>query len=363
MKNYVYSFGGGTADGDGKMKDVLGGKGAGLAEMCRAGVPVPPDSPFPPKSAISIFRTATKFRTRLIDQDSEKPWRSSEKAGRQEARRSLEPAAGERPLRREVFHARHDEHHPQPRAERRDRRRAGQRSARIRASPTIPTAASFRCSAKWRSISTWRSSTTSSIRAQAQGQGETRYRPYRGRSEGDHRRLQEAGPEGNQEAVSAGRARAARHVARCRVPLLVESQGRLLPQDGKDSGRNRHRRERAGHGVRQHGRYFRHRRGLHARPRHRREGLLRRVPGQRAGRGRGRGHPHAAADFRARKDHAGGVPAAARDHRRASRSTIATCRISSSPSKKARCTCCRPATASGPVPRRCASPSRWSKRG
>jgi pyruvate,orthophosphate dikinase len=42
MKNYVYSFGGGTADGDGKMKDILGGKGAGLAEMSRAGVPVPP---------------------------------------------------------------------------------------------------------------------------------------------------------------------------------------------------------------------------------------------------------------------------------------------------------------------------------
>ena len=42
MKKYVYSFGNGTADGDGKMKDVLGGKGAGLAEMSRAGVPVPP---------------------------------------------------------------------------------------------------------------------------------------------------------------------------------------------------------------------------------------------------------------------------------------------------------------------------------
>jgi pyruvate,orthophosphate dikinase len=42
MKNYVYSFGGGTADGDGKMKEVLGGKGAGLAEMSKAGVPVPP---------------------------------------------------------------------------------------------------------------------------------------------------------------------------------------------------------------------------------------------------------------------------------------------------------------------------------
>ncbi|HUQ95460.1 MAG TPA: pyruvate, phosphate dikinase, partial [Bryobacteraceae bacterium] len=42
MSKYVYSFGGGTAEGDGKMKDVLGGKGANLAEMCRAGVPVPP---------------------------------------------------------------------------------------------------------------------------------------------------------------------------------------------------------------------------------------------------------------------------------------------------------------------------------
>ncbi|MBK7929470.1 MAG: pyruvate, phosphate dikinase [Bryobacterales bacterium] len=42
MKKYVYAFGAGTADGDGTMKDILGGKGAGLAEMCRAGVPVPP---------------------------------------------------------------------------------------------------------------------------------------------------------------------------------------------------------------------------------------------------------------------------------------------------------------------------------
>jgi len=39
---YVYSFGGGKADGNGKMKDVLGGKGAGLAEMTSAGLPVPP---------------------------------------------------------------------------------------------------------------------------------------------------------------------------------------------------------------------------------------------------------------------------------------------------------------------------------
>src|SRR5262245_15964565 len=39
---YVYSFGGGKADGNGNMKSVLGGKGAGLAEMTNAGLPVPP---------------------------------------------------------------------------------------------------------------------------------------------------------------------------------------------------------------------------------------------------------------------------------------------------------------------------------
>jgi pyruvate, orthophosphate dikinase len=39
---YVYFFGGASAEGNGKMKDVLGGKGAGLAEMTNAGLPVPP---------------------------------------------------------------------------------------------------------------------------------------------------------------------------------------------------------------------------------------------------------------------------------------------------------------------------------
>ena len=41
-KKYVYFFGGGKADGHGKMKDLLGGKGAGLAEMTRIGISVPP---------------------------------------------------------------------------------------------------------------------------------------------------------------------------------------------------------------------------------------------------------------------------------------------------------------------------------
>src|SRR5260370_6846087 len=39
---YVFFFGAGKAEGNGKMKDELGGKGAGLAEMTNAGLPVPP---------------------------------------------------------------------------------------------------------------------------------------------------------------------------------------------------------------------------------------------------------------------------------------------------------------------------------
>ena len=42
MSQYVYYFGDGHAEGNAKMKDVLGGKGAGLAEMTNIGVPVPP---------------------------------------------------------------------------------------------------------------------------------------------------------------------------------------------------------------------------------------------------------------------------------------------------------------------------------
>ncbi|MEO8217583.1 MAG: pyruvate, phosphate dikinase [Acidobacteriota bacterium] len=42
MTEYVYYFGEGHADGNGGMKDILGGKGAGLAEMTNIGVPVPP---------------------------------------------------------------------------------------------------------------------------------------------------------------------------------------------------------------------------------------------------------------------------------------------------------------------------------
>src|SRR5437868_9335776 len=42
MARHIYFFGGGHADGTAAMKNTLGGKGAGLAEMTNLGVPVPP---------------------------------------------------------------------------------------------------------------------------------------------------------------------------------------------------------------------------------------------------------------------------------------------------------------------------------
>ncbi|MBI4833242.1 MAG: pyruvate, phosphate dikinase [Planctomycetes bacterium] len=42
MAKYIYFFGKGKTEGNGKMKDTLGGKGANLAEMAKLGLPVPP---------------------------------------------------------------------------------------------------------------------------------------------------------------------------------------------------------------------------------------------------------------------------------------------------------------------------------
>jgi len=42
MTKYVYSFGNGKADGNATMKNLLGGKGANLAEMTSLDIPVPP---------------------------------------------------------------------------------------------------------------------------------------------------------------------------------------------------------------------------------------------------------------------------------------------------------------------------------
>jgi pyruvate, orthophosphate dikinase len=71
MKKYVYSFGEGIADGDGKMKETLGGKGAGLAEMSRAKLPVPPGFTIATDVCNIYFQNANKVPAE-IDADMDK---------------------------------------------------------------------------------------------------------------------------------------------------------------------------------------------------------------------------------------------------------------------------------------------------
>jgi pyruvate,orthophosphate dikinase len=58
-KTYVYFFGGGKADGNKDMKAELGGKGAGLAEMTNAGLPVPPGFTIQTEACREYMRNGT----------------------------------------------------------------------------------------------------------------------------------------------------------------------------------------------------------------------------------------------------------------------------------------------------------------
>jgi len=62
---YVYFFGAGKADGTGDMKDVLGGKGAGLAEMTRIGLPVPAGFTISTEACDHYFKSGKKYPKEL----------------------------------------------------------------------------------------------------------------------------------------------------------------------------------------------------------------------------------------------------------------------------------------------------------
>ena len=60
-KKYVYFFGDGRADGRRNMKDLLGGKGAGLAEMTRLGIPVPPGFTITTEACVAYFKNKKSY--------------------------------------------------------------------------------------------------------------------------------------------------------------------------------------------------------------------------------------------------------------------------------------------------------------
>ena len=71
MKKWVYFFGAGKAEGDGEWRDVLGGKGAGLAEMTKIGLPVPAGFTISTEACDYYYKSGKKYPPELAKQVKE----------------------------------------------------------------------------------------------------------------------------------------------------------------------------------------------------------------------------------------------------------------------------------------------------
>ncbi|MBA4424252.1 MAG: pyruvate, phosphate dikinase, partial [Syntrophus sp. (in: bacteria)] len=68
MTKYVYTFGGGSAEGAASDKNLLGGKGANLAEMCSLGIPVPAGFTVSTECCTAYYAGGCKLPAELTDQ-------------------------------------------------------------------------------------------------------------------------------------------------------------------------------------------------------------------------------------------------------------------------------------------------------
>jgi pyruvate,orthophosphate dikinase len=83
----VYFFGEGKAEGDAKMKETLGGKGANLAEMTNLGIPVPPGFTISTDVCAAYYENKQKYSAE-IKAEVEAGLKRLEKVMKKKARRS-----------------------------------------------------------------------------------------------------------------------------------------------------------------------------------------------------------------------------------------------------------------------------------
>ena len=114
---YVYFFGAGKADGTGEMRDLLGGKGAGLAEMTRIGLPVPAGFTITTETCDYFFKHGRKYPKELRGEVA-KSLARLEKLTHKKFGRRERPAAGERALRLGALDAGNDGNDPESRPQR-----------------------------------------------------------------------------------------------------------------------------------------------------------------------------------------------------------------------------------------------------
>jgi len=70
-KKFVYRFGGPRAEGAAAMRDLLGGKGANVAEMANLGVPVPPGFTITTEACAHFMAHAGNYPEGLLDEVAE----------------------------------------------------------------------------------------------------------------------------------------------------------------------------------------------------------------------------------------------------------------------------------------------------
>ena len=255
-KRYIYAWGEGTAEGNGGMKDLLGGKGSGLAEMTIAGLP-----------DASRVHDHDRGLQRLLRRRRAAPGRAlgrrpggdarGRAAVRQGLRRPGQPAPRERPLRSEVLDARDDGHGPEPRPERGDapgaHRAHRQRAVRLGRLPAVhPDVRPDRDGREGRAVRPRPRGTQGRDQRGRPGHGPDGRRP-----EGAGRGVQGDRPRGHGRGLPDRPERPARQGDQGRLRQLVRQAGPRLPSEPKDRGRPRDRGQRRLDGLRQHGRRLR----------------------------------------------------------------------------------------------------------
>ena len=269
---YVYFFGGGRAEGRGDLKDVLGGKGAGLAEMTNAGVPVPPGFTITTEVCRHYYAHG---RTLPADFDAQ------QKAALERLEKAMGKGLGDPhdPL---LVSVRSGAKFSMPgmmdtilNLGLNDRSVAGLAKKTGNARFAWDCYRRFIAHVRRRRAGHRRrtSSSSSSPRSRPSRRAEARHRPDAPRT------WRRWSPSSRPSCASALGPATSRRIRTTSSPgardavfrSWMNDRALYLPQAEPHPRRPRHRRQRAGHGVRQPGRRLRHRRRLHAQPGDRRE--------------------------------------------------------------------------------------------
>ena len=269
---YVFGFGGGTADGRADMKNLLGGKGANLAEMARLGLPVPPGFTISTDVCTYYYAHDRRYPAVLKKQVAD-ALAKVEKTARQALRRSGTTAARLGALRRARVDAGHDGHDPEPRPERRapskgsSRETGNERFAYDSYRRFVQMYGDVVLDLKPQSKTEEDPVRDRAAGEEARARRDARHRARRRRPAGAGARVQGAHQDAQGRALPRGPRGAALGRHRRGVRLVEQRARHHLPQAERHPRELGHRGQRPVDGVRQHGRRLRHRRRLHARSR------------------------------------------------------------------------------------------------